>query len=141
MSSRRFLVVAALVVGALVAQAGLAPPAHAAITRYAVPGGSSANSCTSPATACSIDKAINQAATGDDVSLAPGTYNVGSTALSNSQTNVHVHGVAGQPRPVINSTADQALAMFGSRRQGRRPHHQPHRQPLRAERLRQRRPR
>ncbi len=105
---------AALVVGALVAQAGLAPPAHAAITRYAVPGGSSANSCTSPATACSIDKAINQAASGDDVSLASGAYNVGSTALSNSQTNVHVHGVAGQPRPVINSTADQALAMFGS---------------------------
>ena len=105
---------AALVAGALVAQAGLAAPAHAAITRYAVPGGSSANNCTSPATACSIDKAINQAATGDDVILAPGTYDVGGTGLSNSQANVRVHGVAGLPRPVINSTAAQALAMFGN---------------------------
>jgi hypothetical protein len=111
--TRRFLAVPALVAGALVAQAGLAPPAQAAVIRYAVPGGSSANNCTSPATACSIDKAINQAATGDEVIIAPGTYNVGGTGLSNNQTNVNVHGVAGLPRPVINSSADQALAMVG----------------------------
>ena len=114
MSSRRFLIASALVAGALVAQTGLASPAHAAVLRYAVPGGSAANNCLSPATACSIDKAVNQAVTGDEVIIASGTYNVGGTVLTNSQTNVNVHGVAGLPRPVINSSADQALALFGS---------------------------
>ena len=82
MRSRRFLLVPALVAGALVAQAGLASPAHAAIVRYAVPGGNGANSCTSPATACSIDKAINQAAAGDEVIVASGSYNLGDRPAS-----------------------------------------------------------
>ena len=114
MNSPRFLVVAVLVAGALVAQAGLASPAQAATVRYAVPGGSAANNCTSPATACSIDKAVNQAAAGDEVILASGTYNMGPTSLSNSQFGVYVHGVAGQPRPVIATSADFGLALFGA---------------------------
>lgn len=104
----------ALVAGALVAQAALAAPAHAATVRYAVPGGSGANSCTSPATACSIDKAVNQAAAGDEVIVASGSYNMGPTSLSNSQLGVNVHGAAGQPRPVITTSADYGLALFGT---------------------------
>lgn len=104
----------ALVGGALVAQAGLASPAHAAIVRYAVPGGNGANNCTSPATACSIDKAINQAAAGDEVIVASGSYNLGTTSLSNTQTGVNVHGAAGQPRPVITTSADFGLALSGA---------------------------
>jgi hypothetical protein len=106
-------VVPALVAGALVAQAALAPPAHAATVRYAVPGGSSANSCTSAAP-CSIDKAINLAAAGDEVIVASGSYDTGTTSLSNSQAAVNVHGVAGQPRPVITTSASYGLALFGA---------------------------
>ena len=103
----------ALLAGALVAQAGLASTAHAATVRYAVPGGSAAGSCTSLATACSIDKAINQAAAGDEVVVVSGTYNMGTTSLSNSQLGVNVHGVAGQPRPVITTSADFGLRLLG----------------------------
>jgi hypothetical protein len=113
-SNRRFLVVPALVAGALVAQAGLASPAHAATVRYTVPGGTVANTCTSLATACSIDKAVNQAAAGDEVIVASGTYNMGTISLSNSQPGVNVHGVAGQSRPVISTSADFGLALFGT---------------------------
>jgi hypothetical protein len=112
-SSRRLLL-PALVAGALVTQAGLASPARAATVRYAVPGGSSANSCASPATACSIEKAVNQAAAGDQVVLAPGAYNTGTTSLSNGQAGVSVHGVAGQPRPTITTAADFGLSLSGS---------------------------
>ncbi len=103
----------ALVVGALVAQAWLAAPAQAATVRYAVPGGSAANSCASPATACSIDKAVNQAAAGDEVVLAPGTYELGGTGLSSGQPGVNVHGTAGQPRPVVNTSASIGLELKG----------------------------
>jgi hypothetical protein len=113
-SNRRFLVVPALIAGALVAQAGLASPAHAATVRYTVPGGTVANTCTSMATACSIDKAVNQAAAGDEVIVASGTYNMGAISLSNSQPGVNVHGVAGQLRPVITTSADFGLALSGT---------------------------
>jgi hypothetical protein len=106
--------VAALGVGALLAQAGLAAPASAAGPRYASPTGTSAQNCLTPATACNLDQAVNQAGSGDEVIVSPGTYDLGGTGLTNSQSNVNVHGVAGQPRPMINSSADQALALFGS---------------------------
>ena len=114
MKSRRFLVMAALVAGALVAQAGLASPARAATVRYAVPGGSATTNCTSQATACSIDKAVNEAAAGDEVIVAPGIYNMGTVSLGNSQTGVNVHGVAGLPRPLIATAAPYGLALFGA---------------------------
>ena len=46
--------------------------------------------------------------------VASGTYNLGATSLSNSQTGVNVHGAAGQPRPVITTSADTGLALFGA---------------------------
>ena len=91
---------AALVAGALVAQAGLASPARAAVTRYAVPGGSAASDCTSPATACSIDKAVNLAAAGDEVILASGTYNMGATNLGSPSSSA-----AGATTSVRGSTS------------------------------------
>jgi hypothetical protein len=113
-TTRRLLAVPALVVGALVAQTGLATPAQAATVRYAAPDGTSAASCASLATACSIQKAINQAAAGDEVVVTPGTYNVGTTVLATSQSGVNVHGVAGFPRPTINTAADTGLALSGA---------------------------
>ncbi len=114
MSNRRFLAVPALIAGVLVAQAGLAAPASAAGPRYASPTGTSAQNCLTQATACNLDKAVNQAVAGDEVFVIPGTYNLGATGLTNSQANVNVHGYAGLPRPVINSSASIGLELKGS---------------------------
>jgi hypothetical protein len=109
---RRILVVPVLVVGALVAQAGLAGPAEAAAVRYTSPTGSgTACSSTVP---CSLVTGVNNAAASDEVVVATGTYNLAATALSNlTATNLNVHGVVGQPRPVINSSASIGLELKG----------------------------
>jgi hypothetical protein len=96
----------------LAVQTGLAAPAHAAGQRYASPTGSG-TACTSAAP-CSIVTAINQASSGTEVILFPGTYNTGATTLSNGQTDIDVHGVVGRPRPLINSSADYGLMLTGS---------------------------
>jgi hypothetical protein len=109
--NRRAYAAALLVGGALVAQAGLASPARAATVRYAAPGGSG-TACTAAAP-CAIDRAVNFAATGDEVVINPGTYSV-TTGLSSSVSSLNIHGVAGQPRPVINSSAATALNLTGA---------------------------
>ena len=111
---RPFLVVPALLAGALVAQAGLAPPAQAAVQRYAAPAGSG-TACTSTAP-CALATAVNAAGSGAEVILAPGTYEVGSTSLTRptTVTNLNVHGAVGQPRPVINTAANIGLQLLGN---------------------------
>ena len=85
MNNRRFLAVTALVAGALVAQAGLASPAHAAGPRYASPSGTSAQSCLTAATACNIEKAFSgSTSSNDEIILAPGTYTT-ATVLSRTR--------------------------------------------------------
>lgn len=88
-----------------------APAAHAAGVRYAAPGAAPGANCLTLATACSIETAVNAAAAGDEVVLAPGTYAV-STSLENS-TGIWVHGTPGQPRPVITSSAFYGLRLSG----------------------------
>ena len=104
--NRRFLAVPALVVGALVAQAGLASPARAATVRYAAPGGTG-TSCSATAP-CSLETAINSAASGNEIVISPGTYTT-ATSLSRNVSNLNIHGATGQPRPVINSSAGRAI--------------------------------
>ena len=48
--------------------------------------------------------------TGDDVILAPGDYQVGNDPIG-ANVGLNIHGVAGQPRPVIHSSADTALQL------------------------------
>jgi hypothetical protein len=109
---RRHLAAAgAVALGVLAVQGGLAAPAQAAGQRYASTTGSG-TACTSVAP-CDIVTAVNQATSGTEVIIAAGTYNLGA-ALANSQSGVNVHGTAGQPRPVINSSASPALALLGS---------------------------
>src|SRR5436305_15342076 len=71
--------------------------------RYASSTGKSTNDCTAPATACDMQTAINgnggnQPVANQEVVVAPGTYNL--TATLDPPTNLYVHGVFGQPRPV-----------------------------------------
>ena len=102
-----------LVVGALVTQAVVAPPAHAVVQRYAAPAGSG-TACTSTAP-CALVTAVNGAGSSSEVIVTPGTYEVGSTSLTrpSTVTNLNVHGVAGQPQPVINTAANIGLQLLG----------------------------
>jgi hypothetical protein len=109
---RRLAAATALAVGVLAVQTGVASPSEAAAPRYASTTGSG-TACTSTAP-CDIVTAVNQAPSSTEVIIAPGTYNLGSTGLVNSQSAVNVHGTPGQPRPVINSNASPALAMLGT---------------------------
>ncbi len=89
-----------------------APPASAAGLRYAAPTGTDAQDCLTPATACSITKAVNQAVAGDQVVVAPGSYTV-SVSLQ-STLGITVVGTAGQPRPVITTSASTGLRLVGN---------------------------
>jgi len=109
---RQFCASLLLLGGVLAVQTGLAAPAHAAGPRYAAPTGSG-TACTSAAP-CAIVTAINQAPAGAEVVLKPGTYSTGTTNLVNGQTAINVHGIAGQPRPVITSSANYGLMLTGN---------------------------
>jgi len=113
-NTRRHLAVPVLVAAALVAQTGLASPAHAAGPRYASPTGTSAQDCLTPATACNIEKAFSgSTSSNDEIILAPGTYTT-ATVLSRTQSGINVHAAVGQPRPTLISTATTAISLSGT---------------------------
>jgi hypothetical protein len=91
-----------------------------AANRYASPTGSG-TSCNL-ATPCSIVTAINDANANDDVTIEPGTYGSHATPLSTPLTDpayITIHGQAGQPRPVIYTTANPGIGIsHGSRLSG-----------------------
>ena len=86
---------------------GMCAATAVAANRFASPVGSG-TACTvqSP---CDIVTAVNQAGAGDDVTIEPGTYGSPSapltTELAPSTSPVTIHGEAGQPRPVIDTSA------------------------------------
>jgi len=82
-----------------------------AAQRYVAPAGG--GSTCSQALPCSIVTGVNSANMGDEVIVASGTYTT-STAMSNGNNNLSVHGVAGQPRPVVNSSAGIAFSLNGN---------------------------
>lgn len=90
--------------GLLLALTGAGPAAAA--VRYASPSGAS-TACTS-GSPCSLATAVNNAAAGDEVVVAPGDYALGSSYLNNS-LGINVHGVVGQPRPHITGSGTTAL--------------------------------
>ena len=87
-----------------------AASAEAASQRFAsVTGTGVACSSASP---CSLTQAIAGAASGDEVIVDPGTY-VPAGGVVVNVPNLDIHGVAGQPRPVILFGAD-GLQFSGS---------------------------
>ena len=87
----------------------LALPAQAMATRYVTEAGNSTNDCQSIATACDLQTAIqgvvgNMPSNGEEVIVEPGSYSLGTSVLDNFM-NLNIHGVLGQPRPVINQSA------------------------------------
>jgi hypothetical protein len=88
----------------LAATAGVA----AAGQRYASPTGTMAAPCTS-ASPCDLTTAIQNAANTDEVIVNPGSYPLSSMVTVSKA--VTIHGVAGQAKPVITSSAFTALTV------------------------------
>jgi len=81
--------------------------------RYASPAGKSTNNCRSPATACDLRTAVegkpgNEPITGEEVIIEPGSYSVSST-IKTGAPELNVHGMAGQPRPILAGKEPEIL--------------------------------
>ncbi len=84
----------------------LTAAAASASERFASASGTGSG-CTQ-AQPCNIVTAINDAATGDDIEIEPGTYGSPtpiSTSLSSNSKTLTIHGEAGEPMPVIHTDA------------------------------------
>jgi Ca2+-binding RTX toxin-like protein len=83
----------------------------AAVPRYAAPDGGAANDCSAPdsAHACEIHRAIQVAGPGDEVVVAPGTYDIASEVVVNK--SLTIAGAAGQQRPRLVGRAGVATTM------------------------------
>jgi hypothetical protein len=91
----------------------LGAPAALAANRYASPDGTSEAPCTE-AIPCDIATAINGAGAGDNVTLNPGTYGSATpltTVLSDHGKAMSIHGITGEPRPVIDTTAEFGIEL------------------------------
>jgi Ca2+-binding RTX toxin-like protein len=84
-----------------------------AAVRHAAPGGSG-TACTQAAP-CDIQVAVEDQAVvnGDEVILAPGTYNIGNNALLANDA-INLHGTPGAPRPLINANAGFVAVLIGA---------------------------
>src|SRR4051794_19682606 len=107
-------------VGLAMAVLALTPAAALAVPRYASPSGG--GDCSTPAQACGVTMAVNGADTGDEVTLAPGTYGSPlriTTVLDVTKANVRIQGTAGQPPPRvlldISDSRSVVLEMPGDR--------------------------
>ena len=91
-----------------------APAASAATERFASPSGTG-TACTLAAP-CEIVTAVNNAMNGDDITIEPGTYGSPTplaTTLDDGGNTLTIHGQAGQPRPMIISTAGYGIELRG----------------------------
>jgi hypothetical protein len=86
-----------------------------AANRFASPAGS--GTACSQAAPCGIATAVNSAAANDNVTIEPGAYGSPGAPISSSLAdNGHfltIHGVVGQPRPVIYSDAMYGFSIYG----------------------------
>jgi hypothetical protein len=99
---------------AVIATLALTPAAASAATDlYASPTGTNADPCTQ-AQPCDIVTAVNNdSSAGDDITIEPGTYGPIDTNLTDTTQKLTIHGEAGQPRPVIITTAAFGFNLSG----------------------------
>jgi hypothetical protein len=92
-----------------------------AAQRFAAPSAQGSGNCSSPADACTLEKALSGAATGDELVLAgnAGTYGTQAAPITTTLSQpsgvytLSIHGATGQPRPVIYSSASIAVQLLG----------------------------
>jgi hypothetical protein len=98
------------------------PSLAQAAQRFAAPTEQGTGDCSNEANACELPEAFNKATTGDEVILSgnDGTYGtprapITSTLRARSRVYaLDVHGAAGQPRPMIYSSAEEAMQLLGT---------------------------
>ena len=99
--------------GCLTAVCLLVAPASAGAAQRWASATSTVTSGTCAATSpCRIDYAVGGAAAGDEVIVAPGTYDLGSSLVP--AVAIDLHGVAGQTRPRLIGHGSTALLEFKS---------------------------
>ena len=93
-----------------------AAPAAAATTRHAVPTGGAPGGACGPAAACTLKAAIEGAAAGDTVSVAPGAYSVSSsiagsdvTVTGGTSEDTAITGAANLSGPVLSLTGSTTV--------------------------------
>jgi hypothetical protein len=89
-------------------------PASAA-QRYASPTGVHSGNCEQ-ANPCDIPQAVQFAAAGDEVIIAPGSYAPSAWGIENFAPDLDIHGVAGEPRPQVATTNFGGIVLKGGSR-------------------------
>jgi hypothetical protein len=92
--------------------------ASAATTRFAAPGGDvmAQNDCTTAPLPCSLSRALAASATGDAISLAPGSYDLDAVTLPAFPLNWQATSPDAAARPVLASkTAAPAIDITATR--------------------------
>jgi hypothetical protein len=99
-----------LPIGLALIVCGLAAGPASAATRYAGPGGDGPAATCPQSDPCDLQVAVEDAAVqnGDEVIVLPGDYLLGANELAVTD-DIDVHGVAGQPRPQIVSSATNGV--------------------------------
>jgi hypothetical protein len=85
------------------------PATASAAQRFAAPSPSGAGDCSTAADACSLPTAVSMAGDGDEVVVGAGDYSLSSTLVSANA--ISIHGAAGQPLPVLNTTGSHAFSL------------------------------
>jgi hypothetical protein len=87
-----------------------------ASVRYASPTGTNQAPCTEQLP-CDIVTAIDNAPANSNITLNPGTYGSPApiaTGLTDKGHELNIHGIAGESRPVIDTTAAHAISLSGA---------------------------
>jgi hypothetical protein len=88
----------------------LSVPSAQAAQRWASPTSTVTSGACPQSAPCRIDAAVNGAASGDEVMVAPGTYSVDQ--LLSPTVPIDLHGVAGQERPRLVGASNLTAAML-----------------------------
>ena len=90
----------------------LLPASASAAQRWASADSTLASGACAAASPCRIDHAIEGAASGDEIIVAPGTYELRQTI--DVPVPIDLHGVAGQPRPRLVGSGGTTVLNFKS---------------------------
>jgi hypothetical protein len=86
-----------------------APAAADAARRYADPNGSTTSPQCAQADPCRIDRAVNAAADGDEVVIAPGTYKITTPLKPHGAVDIHGDVDYSAPRLVAAATLNESV--------------------------------
>ena len=96
----------------VIVAAGFTTSQAEAANRYAAPAGSNSAPCTL-SDPCSLQEAVINSSSGDDITVLSGSYSVPGASLAVFRENLTIHGPATGQRPVITATGGNALYLLG----------------------------